>query len=245
MNALIGHTGFIGQNLKEMFDFDFLYNSKNIQKICEENYNHIMCCGTPGVKWKANKNPDDDKKKIDLLIDSLKGVNSKKFTLISTIDVYDNPSGVTEEESKSLNHNPYGAHRSDFEDFVSENFDNHKIIRLPIVYGKYFKKNCIYDLINLNNLENICLESSVQFYNVNDLVSDIGIFWGIDSSVVNVATEPILVDDIVSNCFPNLKKDCKSKKVFKTNMMTKFSESGYFYNKIAVLSKIKRFVHEQ
>jgi hypothetical protein len=242
MNCLIGHTGFIGSNLKEMFDFDFLYNTSNIQKISEKDYNHIICSGTPGVKWRANKFPDEDKEKINLLIKSLKNVKAKKFTLLSTIDVYNNPKNVTEENIKSLNHNPYGSHRSILEDFISENFNNFKIIRLPIVYGKYFKKNYLYDLMNSNNLENICLESKVQFYDVSDLVFDIGRYWGINQSVINAATEPVLMRDIIDKFFPNSKENCKSDKVFETNMMTAYSDSGYFYSKDSVLSKIKRFV---
>ena len=35
MNILVGNTGFVGKNLKEKINFDYQFNSSNIEKLLE------------------------------------------------------------------------------------------------------------------------------------------------------------------------------------------------------------------
>ena len=242
MNALIGYTGFIGSNLRNQINFDLEYNSSNISKISKKKISHLVCAGLPGTKWYANKNPDEDLKKINLLKRNLNYCNVEKITYLSTIDVYENPILVNESTNKSYNHHIYGSNRSIFEDFILENFKNAKCIRLPIVFGSNFKKNYLYDLINFNNLEKICLKSKVQFYDVKNLGKDIEKFWNIKSKVVNLSTEPVLVEDIVNRFFPHTKVFCKGNDTFKTNMTSSFCKEGYFYTKKDIFKSIDEFL---
>ena len=78
---------------------------------------------------------------------------TKKIILISTIEVYgkDNNKNEINKTSKRTN-SSYGINRVFLEEFIKKFFTNHLIIRLPIVYGKNFIKNCIYDLKNKNNV---------------------------------------------------------------------------------------------
>jgi nucleoside-diphosphate-sugar epimerase len=243
MNVLIGHTGFIGSNLKSQFEIDMCYNSSNIKTIKDKEIDHLICAGLPGVKWLANKYPDRDIEKISLLRDSIKNLKPRRLTFISSIDVYKNPVNVNEDSKTSLTHHAYGSHRTDFENFIIKNFHNVRCLRLPVVYGKGFKKNYLYDLINDNNLEKICLNSEVQFYNVDNLKKDIEFSWNIDTKVINISSEPIKILKIVERCFSDKKNSCKSNKEFKTNMRTKFSKTGYFYNKTQVLESIEGFLN--
>ncbi len=91
-SALIGYTGFVGSNLLRARSFDDLYNSSNIGNIVGKHYDLLVCAGVPAVKWKANKEPDRDREQIAALIDPLSKVTADRFILISTIDVYSNPS---------------------------------------------------------------------------------------------------------------------------------------------------------
>tara|TARA_Y100000034_G_C6850027_1_gene385551 strand:+ start:132 stop:863 length:732 start_codon:yes stop_codon:yes gene_type:complete len=242
MNALIGYTGFIGSNLLTQFNFDYMYNSSNISEISGKKIDHMICAGLPGVKWKANKEPVKDMEKINLLKKFIKDANIKKVTHLSTIDVYDIPIGVTEDTPACFDHHPYGYHRAMFEKFMIDNFENLRTIRLPIVYGPNFKKNYLYDLINENNLQKICLKSKVQFYDVRNLIKDLGLFWKIKSKIVNLATEPVLVEDIVKKYFYEDMRKCTSNKIFQTDMMTKYSKSNYFYTKEQTLFNIGEFL---
>ena len=56
--ALIGYTGFVGGNLHLQTPFDDVYNSKNIDSLRGKSYELVVCAGAPGVKWKANKEPE-------------------------------------------------------------------------------------------------------------------------------------------------------------------------------------------
>ena len=58
--CLIGYTGFVGNNLAEQTEFDFVYNSKNIHEIQGKTFDIVYCAGMPGTKWIANKNPEKD-----------------------------------------------------------------------------------------------------------------------------------------------------------------------------------------
>src|SRR3989338_11279049 len=96
-SALIGYTGFVGSNILLKQKFEGLYNSRNIEQIKGQEFDMIICAGAPAVKWLANKEPQKDKESLKRLMDGLGKVKADTFVLISTIDVYPNPSDVTEE----------------------------------------------------------------------------------------------------------------------------------------------------
>ena len=242
-SALIGSTGFIGGNLKKQLTFSGLYNSKNIDEISGNQWDHIVCTGLPGVKWYANKFPEEDLKKIDLLKNNLSKTVSKRFTLISTIDVYSDPHEVDEDREPD-NNTPYGKNRLEFENFVLEKFQDVRILRLPIVFGPGFKKNYLYDMINKNNLDRICIDSAVQFYYVLDLIDDIESSWSSNPVVKNMATEPLFIENIVNIFFPELKNMFIGKNAFTTNMKTKYSDTGYLYSSSDMIDKIGTFLDE-
>ena len=105
-NALIGYTGFLGSNLKKQNDFNFFYNSKNINEIKNKSFDLIVCCAPNAEKWLATKEPLKDLNNIKNLIENLNNVICKKFILLSTVDVFYNPIDVNENtliDEKKLN----------------------------------------------------------------------------------------------------------------------------------------------
>lgn len=141
MDALIGYTGYVGTNLLRQRLFDNLYNSKNIEDICGQSFELIVCAGIPAAKWVANNDPVSDWQNIQRLIDNLAQVTTANFILISTIDVYPLLLGVDEttDPTGQPNH-PYGRHRLAMESFVKERFPRHHILRLPGLFGPGLKR---------------------------------------------------------------------------------------------------------
>lgn len=150
MKILVGHTGFVGSNLMKNTNFDYCFNSKNIEKSFGLNPDLLVYSGVPAEKFLANKNPENDFLIINNAIENIKKINPKQVVLISTVDVYPNPIQVNENtiiEKETVQ--PYGKNRLYLEEWVENNFGNHLIIRLPGLFGKNIKKNFIFDLISI------------------------------------------------------------------------------------------------
>ena len=146
MNCLIGHTGFVGSNILEQGNFDKCYNSKNITDIDGMKFDLLVCAGVSGLKWKANKHPQEDYEQIINLISHLNKVEFKKMVLISTGSVYDNPAD-----------NAYGSNRLYLETYLLNNFKNVSVVRLPSLFGNNLSTeplefNKILDLFSLESL---------------------------------------------------------------------------------------------
>ena len=146
---LVGYTGLVGSNISDEHHFTKCFNSKNISEAFGLNPNLLVYCGIPAQKFIANSNPDEDFNIILNAIENIKKINPKKIVLISTIDVYNNPINVDEENDFVVSKDAYGKNRKFLEDWVINNIQDYHIIRLPGLYGKNLKKNFIYDLINI------------------------------------------------------------------------------------------------
>lgn len=194
--ALIGYTGFVGSNLNIKYDFTHKYNSKNIDDIKKKTFDCVVCAGISATKWWANSHPIEDLQNIQNLLDILITVTTTKFILISTIDVYDNIcNGDEETKICSVNNHAYGKNRYYVETFIKEHFCDHLIIRLPGLFGYGLKKNIIYDYLN-NNLKELNINSSFQWYNITNLFNDIQASLNGQLNIINLFTEPINNKDL-------------------------------------------------
>jgi len=248
--ALIGYTGFVGGNLLEQQTFDDCYNSSNIEQIKGKSYNRITCAGVPAQKWIANREPIQDRKNIQSLIQNLKSVKTEKFVLISTVDVYPNPIDVDEMSEIQLeNCHPYGKHRLELEQFVSDHFDS-IIIRLPALFGMGLKKNIIYDFLNNNNIEQINPKGIFQFYCLDHLSRDIETALENDLKLINISSEPTSVIEIAQLClghpFNNEMDAAGIKYDYKSCYADLFGgNNGYLYSKDQVLSDLKSYINKE
>lgn len=200
-NAIVGYTGFVGSNLLKFYKFDYFYNTKNFTEAKNKSYDTMFFCGLPAIKLYANKYPEEDDKIIQNLKNILDTITVKKFILISTIDVYDNIDNQLNEDYNinfNINHT-YGKNRFLFEIYIKNRYENHYIIRLPELFGNGLKKNIIYDLINnnINNINNISINSSFQWYYLDWLENDINIVIKNNIRVCNFFTEPINIYKII------------------------------------------------
>ena len=203
-SALIGYTGFVGSNLHNQYPFSYLYNSSNSHEMKGCSYDLVICAGVSAVKWLANKDPDSDRNKIRQLESILSTINTRKFILVSTIDVYPVLSDADENfDVHKVENHAYGTHRLEFEDFCRSQFDDCQIIRLPGLFGDGIKKNVIFDLLNNNCLDSINLNSSFQYYNLDNLWVDMKKVIDSDLPLVNFFTEPVTTNTIIQKFFPN------------------------------------------
>lgn len=201
-NALIGYSGFVGSTLLKQTSFDLLFRSTNIGDIKDQSFEMVVCAGAPAQKWIANREPDIDRERIEGLIAHLKTIQCKVFILISTIDVFGNPTCVDENtpvDESGLH--AYGLHRYALEKFVESNFTNHLIVRLPGLVGPGLCKNVIFDFLNDNNIHMIDSRGVFQFYPMVNLWYDIQTILHAGLKLVHLTAEPISVEMVSKRGF--------------------------------------------
>lgn len=149
MKALVGYTGFVGNNICKKADFDSLYNSKNIVKAYGTKPELLIYAGLKAEKYLANHAPDKDMEQILQAEDNIEKIDPVRLVLISTIDVFQNPWNVNElSKIDTEGLHPYGYNRYQLECWVRNKYPDALIIRLPALFGFNIKKNFIYDYIN-------------------------------------------------------------------------------------------------
>lgn len=303
MKVIVGHTGFVGSNLASSTNFDYCFNSKNIDKAFGLNPDLLVYSGVRAEKFLANKEPEKDFEIIANAIENIKRIHPKKIVLISTVDVYPSPANVDEtvKIDAEMVH-PYGKNRLFLEEWVENNFEDYLILRLPALFGKNIKKNFIYDVISvIPSLLNVDLflklsvnewvknnytlqdngfyklnditsdakkelrkrfldygfsalnfsdsRGKFQFYNLSHLWNDIEIALKNGIKKLNLATEPISVDDIYYSVygshFVNELNTAIPNYDFHTKHAQTFGKKGnYIGTKEEVLSDIVTFIKE-
>ena len=232
-NAIVGYTGFVGSNLLQFYKFDEFYNSKNFTDASGKKFDKMFFCGVPAVKWKSNKFPDLDDKVFINLKSILDNIEVNKFILISTIDVYDE-TDKNHDEDTTINcekNHTYGKNRFLFEQYILNKFKDSHIVRLPALFGKGLKKNIIYDLINNNNVYDIPLHSSFQWYYLNWLKEDIDKIIENDIKICNLFTEPIHTHKIIDMYTEIFENDYEFEYGEKDKITRKY-DTNTKYNKI-------------
>jgi hypothetical protein len=204
-DALIGHTGFVGSTIARARDFQACFNSKNIGEIDGHSFGTVICAGVSAVKWMANREPEADLRAIRLLMDHLATVQAAHFILISTIDVYREPVGVTEDDIPPTHGlHPYGLHRLILERFVTERFPRATVIRLPGLFGPGLRKNLIFDLLQANQTDRISPAGVLQWYPLRRFPADLARIAAASVPLINVAVEPVPTSVICKRFFPGI-----------------------------------------
>lgn len=224
-NALIGFSGFVGSTLLKQAHFDALYRSTNVREIEGREFDAVVCAGAPAQKWIANRDPEDDRRKIDKLIGHLRTIKSNTFILISTVDVFREPVGVDEDapvEEAGLH--AYGLHRRLLEKFVQDHFSSHLVVRLPGLVGPGLRKNVIFDFLNANNLHTIESRGVFQFYPMVNLWHDIQATLQKGLQLVHLTAEPVSVADVALQGFGRPFTQTLSHEPARYDMQTRHAE---------------------
>lgn len=240
MNCLIGYTGFVGNFLMNKLEFQYKFNSKNIHEIINYNYDTVYCCGISAMKWYANLHPEEDLENINKLLNYLKFVKCKKFILISTIDVYpENITNVNEDFIINYSSHAYGKNRLYVENEIKKIFNDYHIIRLPGLFGFGLKKNIIFDMLN-NKKVVLNLDSKFQWYDMNDIFSDIEYVINNNIKLINLFPEPITNQELLKIINTNFEY---SDKIINYDIQTKYNELKYWYPKEKILSSLENYVN--
>ncbi len=249
--GLIGHTGFVGGVLRQSGAFTDFFNSKNSQAMAGEAFDGLVCAGVSAVKWMANKEPEADWAAIEGLISVLDKTEVGEMILISTIDVYPDPSLPLDETASidpEANH-AYGRHRLRLERWIEERFPGARIVRLPALFGPGLKKNALYDLIHDNGVDKINPAGVFQWYPLECLWSDLQTIRERDLHLVNLFTEPLSMRGIIDRFFPAAPVAAESEPAPRYQLRSRYAElfggsEGYVLSAEALLEAIGRFIED-
>ncbi len=149
MDGLIGHTGFVGGNLKRQHAFDGLFIRANVADLADADFDTLVCAAAPGSMFEANRFPERDASRIDALIGQLDAVGSaRRFVLISTVAVLAGFTAENESTTAFETATAYGVQRRRLETFVAERFPGALVVRVPALFGPGLRKNFLFDLMN-------------------------------------------------------------------------------------------------
>jgi hypothetical protein len=251
-SALIGFTGFVGGTLHRAGGFDLLINSKNTNDLRGRSFELVVCAGVPAAKWLANAQPENDRDTIASIRDALDTTEIKELILISTIDVYCDPSASCDESDvidASRNH-PYGRHRLELERWLADRFHKTRIIRLPALFGDGLKKNVIFDLLHGNQMEKINPLSIYQWYPLRRLASDIERIRACDIDLINLFPEPIQTSEILDAFFPGAKVGPEATPAPAYGLRTRYCEifggpPGYMLDRKTVLGELAGYIEQE
>lgn len=247
MQALIGHTGFVGGHLlAQAGGFDRLYNSRNIGELAG-SFELLVCAGVRAEKWLANKEPRSDWQGIERLIDCLGRVRVRELILISTVDVFRAPCAVDEDAPIELDGlHAYGRNRFLLERFVQDRFAT-RIVRLPGLFGSGLKKNVVFDLLHGNQVERIDPGGVFQFYDLRRLWDDIERVRQAGLKLAHLVTEPVAVGDLAREAFGIELRQTPQSASPRYDVRTRYNqvlggERGYLQDCRSVLAGLREFV---
>jgi hypothetical protein len=249
MDALVGHTGFVGGNLARQHEFHARYNSRNVGDMAGGRFATLVFAGAQGKKWWANQNPAADWAGIETAVDAMASVTAERAILISTIDVVPLVTGADESfDCSGLPTHAYGANRLRLESAMRSLFPKLMVVRLPALTGWNLRKNIIFDLVHDNMVDQIDPASRFQFYDLERLWQDIATGSDAGLDLVHLVTEPVITGNIVARFFPHaVIGDPPASGSADYDFRTRHAElfggrAGYIYDSSEVLRRIGAYV---
>lgn len=200
--GLVGGTGFVGGTIARQRSVDRSYHRPDVAQIRGQRFDRLYLAGAPAQKWVANDDPEGDAAALAEQVEHLRHVEAQTVVLISTVDVYPTPVGVTESTPLSPTDHPqaYGRNRLWLEGAVKELFPRTVVVRLPGLFGTGLRKNLVYDL--LHEREEFAHRDSVfQFYDLSRLCDDVDVALDAGLDLLNLATEPVSAREVASAVF--------------------------------------------
>ena len=219
MQALIGSNGTIGQSLLDNQHFDAVYNSDNLQKIKDHEWDLVVCAAPSGNRLAINRGQTQDFQDCVLLARTLAQCTIKKLVLISSVDAETAPDST------------YGRNRAWLENELSQAHSTH-ILRLSTLIGTRIKKNVLFDLKHGLFLNSIDRDAELQWCVLNDLPQQI------DNSVAgtrNIVSKPIKNAEIIDRFFPHLNAE-------RTHSTVRYDQQPYTYTQAEIFSAMEWYL---
>ena len=246
-DALIGYSGFVGSAMLRARSFDACYRSTDIATIRHRHFDLVVCCGAPAEKWRANRDPGEDRARLATLTDALAHVRAERFVLISTIDVYPHPSGVDEATIIDPSAGqPYGRHRLELEAFCRSHFAT-TVVRLPGLYGQGLRKNAVFDLLHDRLVDAIAGNARLQLYDADRVWSDVQRVLAAGADTVNITAEPVAMSDVATRVFNRTLPTPWSHSAASYDVRSRYAhlvggDNGYWFDAATVFDGLQRFV---
>lgn len=138
------------------------------------------------------------------LIDTLKLFQAKRVTLISTMDVYPNPSLPLDEDVAidGWPNSAFGRRQLALEQWILRHFASAFIVRIPMLYGPGVESSTLNALMQPQHANPVNPVAIHQWYPLLRLQRDLVIARHRWLPVVNLATEPLSTSRIISRLFP-------------------------------------------
>jgi hypothetical protein len=228
----------VGGVLRASAPFDVQFRSNDLARLSERDWDVVVYAGTPAEKWRANQDPAGDAAAIERIWDVLRRTTARRFTLISTVDVYDPPVGRTEQDPPTATH-AYGVNRAELERRVLDRFDDVSVIRLPALHGPGLKKNALYDLLQGEPCP-VPRAARFQWYDLQRLPADLERVDRERLRLVQLVTEPVAMGEVVDACFPGA-QTAEDKPVVTYDLRT-VHDGPYIASHDDALAAVVRFV---
>ena len=246
-DAIIGYSGFVGGAILRARSFDARYRSTDIETIRGSQFDTVVCCGAPAEKWRANRDPTEDRARLATLTNALSYVRARRVVLISTIDVYPSPSGVDEGTViDAAASQPYGRHRFELEEFCRGRFDT-TVVRLPGLYGHGLKKNAVFDLLHDRPVDAMPGNARFQFYDIERVWPDVERVLEARLPLANITAEPVSMTALAERVFGKMlpipwSHSAPSYDVRSVHARLVGGRDGYWFGASDVFAGLKRFV---
>ena len=174
--AIVGYTGSLGKALTKVIDYDYGFNTKNINLFDKELYQKfpvdidtiIFLAADPKIYYYSTKPEECFRNNYELIKNILK-CNYRKLIFVSTVCVYkqlDNYSN-NPETGWNTESNFYGIAKLLAEKELIEMARNYCILRMSTPYSNNMSKGPLFDILTYNQ-SFVDMDSRYSFIHVED-----------------------------------------------------------------------------
>jgi hypothetical protein len=202
--------------------FDAVFNSDNLQKITETNWDLVVCAAPSGNRLAINRGQTHDIKDCKAIVDTLSQCQTKKLLLIGSVDAETAPDST------------YGRNRAWLEKELLKIHATY-ILRLSTLIGKRIKKNMLFDLKHRLFLDSLDRDAELQWCILDDLPQQINDCLAGDPGITSIVSKPINNIQIINRFFPDITSGY-------SNSTVRYDQRPYVYTQEQILQAIERYL---
>lgn len=227
MYTVVG-SGFIGSYLQTQISCR-AYSRHNIDSMHDVLHDAVIVAAPSSNRLWANSHPQDDLDNCQKLYLDLSRCQYHHMVIISTVDVFVDSS--------------YGKNRKWFEEKLLE-LPNVKVIRLPMICHTSIQKNMLYDIKNECWLDKINIDSEMQYYPLDNLMTDIDMVIDDPHAWHNLTSRPISNRFLIENYNSKLIKQVEKNTVPLVKYDVKNHDDNYAVSDSSILTSIGKYFDE-